>query len=75
MYILKDKETADEIMKINNEISGEIIKIKTNGNEIENIEKLRLDNKMEHEKNIKTLQNMYEKTRIDLMSKIKTLSK
>lgn len=74
-FSFKDTETADEILKFNNEISREINKIKSDEHEMQIIEQLRLQNKVEHETNIKITQNMYKKTRIDLLSKIKTLSK
>ena len=71
----KDTETAEEIAELNREISRETRKMEADNEEIGNIQQLRLQNKEEHESNMKALQKRYEKTRLSLVSKIKILSK
>lgn len=59
---------------MNNEISGKMTKIEEDKKEIQKQEQLRVENKMEHEKNVKNQEKIYKKTRIDLISKMKWLS-
>ena len=72
---LKNTETNNNIAELNREILQETQKIKTYSEKVENIEQERLENKLEHEKQVKLIQEKYDKTRLSLISQMKALSK
>ncbi|XP_033218464.1 uncharacterized protein C4H3.14c-like [Belonocnema kinseyi] len=71
---IKDTETAKEIAELERELSSETKKLEADNEEIEKIKQLSLKDKEEHEKNMKSMQERYEKTRSSLVSKMKILN-